>query len=133
MAEKSNLITKETAKEMGRKGGIQKGINAKKRKSMQDMLGAVLTRKITDFNTIQEMKAWGFKPSEMNNQGLILFAMMKAAVENENVKATELLVKILGEVPVSDAETNLFLNDANTHNETLLALKERNVDGVDDE
>lgn len=83
MANEKNLIvpTSEMAREYGRKGGLKKAENARKRKAMKEQMEMLLTLPVKSSKTKEVLKKLGIKSTEMNNQMALIVALYQTALK----------------------------------------------------
>lgn len=91
-----NLVvpTSEQARINGAKGGKASAESKKKKKTMKDLLEYALHTENTDPNVAEENVAMGFEPDDNERMVKILAALIQEG-QNGNVKATELLSKLM--------------------------------------
>lgn len=85
--------SREEAAKNGKKGGIISGQKRRERKTIKEELLMVLNEKIAD-------KKSGKKTTPLK---AISYTLLKQALDG-NIKATELLLKIIGEMPKDEME-----------------------------
>ena len=97
--------TKEEQREITKKGGIASGKSRKLKKlittTILKALNTALDAPMTDKDFIKQAKAYGFADEELTNRvGIALSVINKAF--NGDIKAIELLIKLMGEMPDKD-------------------------------
>lgn len=90
------IKTREQAVEKGRKGGIAAGRANKERKSLRQCLELVLDLE-TQGNTLNALRQMGIKEEDATYRVAVAMSIIKSAIGG-NVKATELVAKLTGEM-----------------------------------
>jgi len=96
-------ITKEDAKELGRKGGIASGIAKKQRKLIKENIELLLELPIKSNKTKEQLRELGIDETEMNNQMALVIAMYQKALKGD-VNAFNTLRDTIGQKPVEVQE-----------------------------
>lgn len=118
----------ERQKEIRSMGGKASQVARKKRKAQKEALDALLSLKVKDPQAISKLQKLGIKKSDMNNQELILVAMMLKACKGD-VKAAKFIRDTLGENP---NKIQVEFDSSGTTEAILLKLAERN-NGFDED
>lgn len=122
-------FTKETAAEMGRRGGIAAQKTIKRKKHLRDSLKTILSLEPNDRNK-QKLSDMGIPDDEMTNEMLMAIAMFQKAIKGD-VRAAEYIRDLTGQQPqtkLEKARTNLMnaqasaLKNAKTGNNELSKL-----------
>lgn len=92
--ENLRVLTSEQAREIGARGGKASAESKKKKKTMKDLLEHALHTENTDPTVADENVAMGFEPDDNERMVKILAALIQEG-QNGNVKATELLSKLM--------------------------------------
>lgn len=87
-------LSPEEAREQGSKGGKASVEARRKKKTMKDLLEHALHTENTDPRVADENVAMGFEPDDNERMVKILAALIREG-QNGNVKATELLSKLM--------------------------------------
>ena len=97
---KDNLIvpTSEQARINGRKGGLTRAENERKRKTMREALEMIMFDVEVDEAAKDKLKAAGIDENNFNNQMLITLGLMKKAKEGD-VQAYNAICSMIGEKP----------------------------------
>ena len=90
--------TTEVAREIGRKGGLAKAENERKRKTMREALEMIMFDVEVDEAAKDKLKAAGIDEKDFNNQMLITLGLMKKAKEGD-VQAYNAICSMIGEKP----------------------------------
>ena len=90
--------TTEVAREIGRKGGLTKAENERKRKTMREALEMIMFDVEVDEAAKDKLKAAGIDEKDFNNQMLITLGLMKKAKEGD-VQAYNAICSMIGEKP----------------------------------
>ena len=103
MANEQNLrprttLSKEEAKEMGRKGGKASAKKRQQNKTFKEIINKFLDGQVSDERLKQQMIEFGFADKEVSNKSCAVFALWKEAIKG-NTKAFELLRDTIGEKP----------------------------------
>lgn len=112
---KDNLkpITKETAAQMGRRGGLKAQETIRRKKKLKDCLKAILELP-PDEKQKEALAKMGIDDSEMSNQMVIAAAMFIRATKGD-VRAAEYIRDLTGQQPetkLDKARTRLMLAQA---------------------
>lgn len=92
-------FTKETAAEMGRRGGLAAQKTIQKKKKQRDCLKIILALPPSDRNK-SKLADLGIKDEQMTNEMLLSVAMFQKAIKGD-VRAAEYIRDITGQQPVS--------------------------------
>jgi hypothetical protein len=87
-------FTPDEAREIGARGGKASAKSKKKKKTMKDLLEYALHTENSDPGVADENVALGFEPEDNERMVKILAALIQEG-QNGNVKATELLSKLM--------------------------------------
>jgi hypothetical protein len=105
----SNLIpfnerSQDEVRSIASKGGVNSGRSRRKRKSMREALEYILESPASD-NRLRNQVAdlFGIDPEEVNNQSLILAAMLKQSLKG-SVQAAGFIRDTVGEAPVKELQ-----------------------------
>ncbi len=90
--------TSEVAREIGRKGGLTKAENERKRKTMREALEILMFDVEVDENAKDKLRGAGIDEKDFNNQMLITMGLMKKAKEGD-VQAYNAICAMVGEKP----------------------------------
>lgn len=104
---KDNLIvpSSEQAREYGRKGGLTRVENERKRRTFKDAVEHVLFDVPLNESEKAQLEGFGIKPEEFSKQMLAVKGLMEEAVKG-NVQAFNTLMAIMGEKPVDKIDVN---------------------------
>ena len=112
MANNGNLkpvLTKEEAKERGRAGGLASVKARRKKRDMRKQLELLMSLDQESSKSHKDLVKLGIPESSINNQMVVLVAMLKKASKG-NVKAAEFIRDTLGynpkQQPTADATVN---------------------------
>ena len=96
--EKPNFakMTPERHKELSSKGGKKSAETRKRKKSMREAMEVLLSVKVKDSKLKQEMKDYGIKGSDMDNQMALVFKQFIKALGG-STRAAEFFADVLGE------------------------------------
>ena len=97
-------LSKEEAKEMGRKGGIASGKARREKKLIKDSIELLLDLPIKNSKIKQQLKELGIDEDEMNNQTAMVIAIYQKALKGD-VQAFNTLRDSVGQKPVERVET----------------------------
>ena len=104
-------FTAETARIAGAKGGRATGIAKRRRKTVKEMLLAMLEMPNTEKSSEKLMDKMGIEKTEQNNQAAVLAALMIRAKAGD-VRATEQIVQFIGEkIEKAELDTKLTIED----------------------
>ena len=108
MANEQNLrprttLSKEEAKEMGRKGGKASAKKRQQNKTFKEIISKFLDGQVSDERLKQQMIDFGFADKEVSNKSCAVFALWKEAIKG-NTKAFELLRDTIGEKPIEQIQ-----------------------------
>lgn len=97
---KDNLrpLSTELAREIGKKGGLKKAENERKRKTMREALEMIMFDVEVDEAAKDKLRAAGIDENDFNNQMLITMGLMKKAKEGD-VQAYNAICSMIGEKP----------------------------------
>ena len=104
---KENLIvpSSELARENGRKGGLTKAENERKRRTFKDAVEHVLFDVPLNESEKAKLEGYGIKPEDFSKQMLAVKGLMEEAVKG-NVQAFNTLMAIMGEKPADKINVN---------------------------
>ena len=108
MANEQNLrprttLSKEEAKEMGRKGGKASAKKRQQNKTFKEIISKFLDGQVTDDRLKEQMVEFGFADNEVSNKSCAVFALWKEAIKG-NTKAFELMRDTIGEKPIEQIQ-----------------------------
>ncbi len=108
MANEQNLrprttLSKEEAKEMGRKGGKASAKKRQQNKTFKEIINKFLDGQVTDDRLKEQMVEFGFADNEVSNKSCAVFALWKEAIKG-NTKAFELMRDTIGEKPIEQIQ-----------------------------
>lgn len=108
MANEQNLrprttLSKEEAKEMGRKGGKASAKKRQQNKTFKEIISKFLDGQVSDERLKQQMIEFGFADKEVSNKSCAVFALWREAIKG-NTKAFELLRDTIGEKPIEQIQ-----------------------------
>lgn len=108
MANEQNLrprttLSKEEAKEMGRKGGKASAKKRQQNKTFKEIINKFLNGQVTDDRLKEQMVEFGFADNEVSNKSCAVFALWKEAIKG-NTKAFELMRDTIGEKPIEQIQ-----------------------------
>lgn len=108
MANEQNLrprttLSKEEAKEMGRKGGKASAKKRQQNKTFKEIISKFLDGQVSDERLKQQMIEFGFADNEVSNKSCAVFALWKEAIKG-NTKAFELMRDTIGEKPIEQIQ-----------------------------
>lgn len=110
---KDNLIvpSSEQAREYGRKGGLTRVENERKRRTFKDAVEHVLFDVPLNESEKAKLEGYGIKPEDFSKQMLAVKGLMEEAIKG-NVQAFNTLMAIMGEKPADKIDVNgdLFSN-----------------------
>lgn len=106
-----NKRTEEEQKKIARQGGIASGETRRKQKTYREMAKAMLSAKITDKKTINELRKYGVEETDL--KALTLLGMIKASAQGSH-NAFDRLMELVGEKETAP--------DQNKFNDGLIAL-----------
>lgn len=109
LANLTKPFTKETAAEMGRRGGIAAQKAIAKKKHLKDSLKIILALEPNDRNK-SKLADYGIPEDQMTNEMLMAVAMFQKAIKGD-VRAAEYIRDMTGQQPQSKldrAKTNLM-------------------------
>ena len=96
-------LSKEEAKEMGRKGGIASGKARREKKLIKDSIELLLGLPIQSNKTKEQLRSLGISEDEMNNQTAMVIAIYQKALKGD-VSAFNTLRDSVGQKPVEVQE-----------------------------
>lgn len=97
----------ELAREVGRKGGIAKGVNSRRKKSMKELAEQLLSMQETPEIAEKIAKLYpNLKASDITNSLTIIAKQLQKAKQGD-AKAFELLRDTSGQRPVEKSETTI--------------------------
>lgn len=89
-------MTPEQHKALSAKGGIKSGETKRRKKTMREAMEVLLSVKVKDSKLKQEMKDYGIKGSDMDNQMALVFKQFIKALGG-STRAAEFFADVLGE------------------------------------
>lgn len=103
----SNLVplTREKAREIGKKGGIASGKAKKKKKLIKEQIELLLSLPLKDEKAKEKLKELGIDTDNMDNQMAIVISMWKKALKGD-VNAFNTLRDTVGEKPIDKMEVS---------------------------
>lgn len=112
-AHQAKPFTRETAAEMGRRGGLKAQKTIARKKHLRDCLKVILSLPPGDRNR-QKLSEVGIPADEMSNQMLLAMSIFQKAIRGD-VRAAEYIRDITGQQPetkLDRARTRLMLEQA---------------------
>lgn len=123
LANLTKPFTKETAAEMGRRGGIAAQKSIAKKKHLRDSLKAILALEPSERNK-QKLAEMGLPEDQMTNEMLMAVSMFQKAIKGD-VRAAEYIRDLTGQQP----QTRLEKARANLMNAQAKAIQEQSKGG----
>lgn len=96
-------LSKEEAKEMGKKGGIASGEARKNKRLMKEQLSMLLSLEVKNEKIKEQLKVLGIPEDDMNNQMALLVAMLNKATKGD-IQAANFIRDTSGQKPVEIQE-----------------------------
>jgi hypothetical protein len=106
---KKGELSRELAVEYGRKGGLKKSENEKKRKKLKDLAVMIGELGINDESVKTRMAEMGIDEEDMTNDASIIVALYDKA-KNGDVQAFNAIRDIKGEKPKDEVEQKVDSN-----------------------
>lgn len=123
-----NKLTEDKQKLIAQLGGKASGASRRRKKAMREQLEVMMSLKVKEESTINELKKMGIKKSDMNNQTALLMAVFLKGL-NGDVKAAEFIRDTMGQNP---NKVQVEFNTNGTTEAIILKLEERK-NGFDEE
>lgn len=123
-----NKLTEDKQRQIAHLGGKASGASRRRKKAMREQLEFMMSLKVKEESTINELKKMGIKKSDMNNQTALLMAVFFKGL-NGDVRAAEFIRDTLGENP---NKVQVEFNTNGTTEAIILKLEERK-NGFDEE
>lgn len=89
-------LSKEEAKEMGRKGGIASGKKRKQQKTFKELFNKFASEQLNNDELKDRMREYGITDEDMTNKSAMMFSMFIEALKG-NTKAFEIVRDTMGE------------------------------------
>ena len=89
-------LSKEEAKEMGRKGGIASGKKRKQQKTFKELFNQFAKEQLNNEELKDRMREYGITDKDMTNKSAMMFSMFIEALKG-NTKAFEIVRDTMGE------------------------------------
>lgn len=90
--------TKNEQREITSKGGVMSGKTRRRKRAIKQIVKQFMSAETTDEKLRSILKANGFQDEEMTNAAVLVLSIGKEAFSG-NVRAAELLIKLLGDDP----------------------------------
>lgn len=125
-------MSEEQHKKIAAKGGRQKGINSKKRKSLAEMAQVCLGLKLPDGNTKTKLKELGLKQSDLTWMSQMVMAQIIKASKGDTRAYNAILSTVQPKIILQE-ESMLGVQEEDNVSELINVLQERKIKGLDDE